>query len=177
MEKIEAALAFSKSILRPPVNNQSTELISNHEELYEYLLLLSPYGFVREKIIKEKKYFSKDYGNNDAKGSLPHITLAKFILSSFSQEEIIAVLENVAKNSNPIKVILENYNWFPRRTIFIDVKYKADIKQLVRKITKAVKRHIKADNEHSPVFILNPHLTLCKGMDETQYCKKFSSIF
>jgi 2'-5' RNA ligase len=171
MEVFIEASVFSKPVLIPPVNNEVNILIADKKQLYEYLLLLSPYGFTRERIITEKKYFSEMYGNADAAHSLPHITLANFILSQFNQDKITCLLETIAQRSNRIKVVLENYKWFPHHTIYIDVKYKIDIKQLVRKITKGIKGPVKADNKYYPYFILNPHLTLCKRLDREQYEK------
>lgn len=162
---------YSQVVLKQPVNNAVIKLNAEDKKLYEYLLLLSPYGFVRERVLTEKKYFSEVYGNADAAHSLPHLTLANFILSKVNQDKIVYSLSAMAKKSNRIKVVLENYNWFSHHTIFIDVKYKVDIKQLVRKITKAIKGHIKADNKTPPHFISNPHLTLCKGLNEEQYQK------
>lgn len=171
MEVFIEAPVFSKPVLVPPGNNQIDTFIADKKQLYEYLLLLSPYGFVRERIITEKLYFSDVYGNADAAHSLPHITLANFILSDCSQNDITVSLETIAQRSNRIKVVLENYKWFPHHSIYIDVKYKIDIKQLVRKITKAIKGRIRTDNKYYPHFILTPHLTLCKGLNEEQYEK------
>lgn len=160
-----------KPIVKLPPQSPVEKAVTKPDAKFEYLLLLSPNGFLRERIITEKKYFSEVYGNSDAAHSLPHITLANFILSNRSEEIINQLLKTISQNVNKIKVVLENYNWFPHHTIFIDVKYKADIKQLVRKITQSIKRHIKADNDYSPRFILSPHLTLCKRLNLYQYEK------
>lgn len=158
-------------VKEPPFNSHTLTLNAEDKKLSEYLLLLSPSGSVKDRVVTEKNYFSKVYGNKDAAHSLPHLTLANFISSNFCQEEIVCTLNSIAPQCNRIKVVLENYNWFPHHTIFIDVKYKINIKQLVRKITHAIKRYIKADNEYPPHFILNPHLTLCKGLSIEQYEK------
>lgn len=155
---------------KPPFNKQRIEILE--KRLYEYLLVLSPRGFIMDRLITEKKYFTGLIGNRDASDSLPHITLANFILSNLKHANIIFLLKSLAANSNCIKVVLENYKWFPHHTIYFDVKYKVDIKQLVRKITQTIRRHIKDDkNGYPPHFILNPHLTLCKRMSPEEYEK------
>lgn len=159
------------AILKPPFQNVIETLEAEEKKLYEYLLLLSPHGFVKQRIITEKAYFTKIYDNSDAARSLPHLTLANFLLSNLGEGEIIGALEILALRANKIKVVLENYNWFSHHTIYIGVKYKVDIKQLVRKIKKVIKCNIKADNNFAPHFILNPHLTLCKRLNIEQYEK------
>lgn len=158
----------------PLLKANGNTIIIRSEQLYEYLILLSPNGFTRERLITEKKYFSEVYENADAAHSLPHITLANFLYYESSQNAITHPLELLAQKSNRIKVVLENYKWFSSHTIYFNVKYKIDIQQLVRKITKAIKGHIKADNKNAPHFILTPHLTLCKGMTKEQYQKSLA---
>ena len=77
----------------------------------------------------------------------------------------------VGKEANKIKVVLNNYKWFEPHTIYINVEYQVDIKQLVRKIAAKVKRFLLVDEEIPPHFILTPHLTLCKGLTIEQFKK------
>lgn len=144
-------------------------VLDDYTGMNEYLLLISPEGRLRSRLMRRKKEFSATYGNRDAEHSLPHLTLANFVLSDSSQDKIIKPLKDVASRSNKIGIELENFKWFKDHTIYVDVKYKTDMKQLVRKITNAIKRYIKADNKFPPRFILNPHLTLCKRLTEKQY--------
>lgn len=146
-------------------------VLDDYTGMNEYLLLISPEGRLRSRLMRRKKEFSVTYGNRDAEHSLPHLTLANFVLSDSSQDKIIKPLKDVASRSNKIGIELENFKWFKEHTIYVDVKYKTDMKQLVRKITNAIKRYIKADNKFPPRFILNPHLTLCKGLTNEQYKK------
>ncbi|MDB5280499.1 MAG: hypothetical protein JWR61_5454 [Ferruginibacter sp.] len=146
-------------------------VLDDYTGMNEYLLLISPEGRLRSRLMRRKKEFSSTYGNRDAEHSLPHLTLANFVLSDSSQGKIIKPLKDVASRSNKIGIELENFKWFKEHTIYVDVKYKTDMKQLVRKITNAIKRYIKADNKFPPRFILNPHLTLCKGLTNEQYKK------
>jgi|GEM_PF-3863584 len=155
----------------PPLEKRGVMKIKDEKELFEFLLIISPTGFVRERVMTEKQFFSHYFGSDDAVNSLPHLTLANFLLSQSSQDEIVSGLHMVAINSNRIKVVLENFKWFPFHTIYFDVKYQVDIKQLVRKITKSIGRYIRADNKNTPHFISNPHLTLCKRMSREQYEK------
>jgi 2'-5' RNA ligase len=151
--------------------SKKLSFVDDYTRLNEYLLLISPDGRLRSRLVSRKKEFTATYGNDDAERSLPHLTLANFILSDNNQDKIIKPLKDVASKSNKIGIELENFKWFKEHTIYVDVKYKTDMKQLVRKITNAIKRFIKADNNYPPHFILNPHLTLCKGLTSEQHKK------
>ena len=48
------------AILKPPFHNVIETLEIEEKKLYEYLLLLSPHGFVRQRIINEKSHFIKN---------------------------------------------------------------------------------------------------------------------
>ncbi|MEO5891631.1 MAG: 2'-5' RNA ligase family protein [Ferruginibacter sp.] len=153
--------------------------------LFEYLLILSPMGALRDKIIEEKKYFFEMYRNCCAIYGRPHITLANFLLPGSGENEIIQHLIAISENQNKMRVMLQDYKWFAQHTMYLNILYKVDIMQLVRKITNKTTRVINSYSKFPPRFILEPHLTICKELSVEQYAqsrieytrKRFSGSF
>jgi hypothetical protein len=123
---------------------------SPNEGLLEYLLVISPGGLMRALIVNEKKYFSDHYQNDAAVYSKPHITLANFLLREVSEGEIVRRLNFISENSHMLKLVLKGYNWFPEHTMFLNILYPVNIKQLVRKISALTQSVIRKDNPHAP---------------------------
>ncbi|CAN5605720.1 hypothetical protein BH11BAC3_BH11BAC3_26470 [soil metagenome] len=172
MDTVLKSKSIKEIINIPSINDKINLSVEQEKALYEYLLLLSPEGFLRQRFITEKEYFASLTGNRHAIASLPHITLANFILSSHKQIDVVPILKQIAYDAPKLRIVFENYAWFPFHTMYINVKYKVSIKQLVRKITKGIKNHIKADkNKYPHHFILTPHLTVCKGLSLEEYIK------
>ncbi|MEO6231606.1 MAG: 2'-5' RNA ligase family protein [Ferruginibacter sp.] len=158
--------------------------LSDFGQHFEYLLIFSPDGEAYKLTNNGKQTFYKNYRNEAAIFGKPHITLANFLQPDLFEEEIINKLRRIAENSNAIKIILKDYDWLPNTNkgggaIVFNVEHKIDTQQLVRKITSGIKRLMILENKLGPEmkqklaprFVLNPHLTLCKGLTPEQFAQ------
>jgi 2'-5' RNA ligase len=71
----------------------------------------------------------------------------------------------------PFKVELKDFGSFPTHSIYIQVTSKVPIQHLVRAIRSESQRLMKLDEEHKPLFIMEPHLTIARKLKPWQYEK------
>ena len=138
--------------------------------IYEYLLVLSPHEELRNKILQVKKEFYEKYKAPHALWGKPHVTLVKFMQVEMLEQRIVNRLKAIAMGHHPIKIELKDFGSFPSHTIYINVKTKEPIKQLVREI-KDVQRLMKYDKDNKPHFIDEPHLTISRKLLPWQFEK------
>lgn len=134
-----------------------------------YLLLLNPPGNLETDIMADKKRFVFNYPKCITL-SRPHITLATFSLYEESESRIIKRLEQVSMSTAPIEVELKDYGRFQKpNTIFINIVSRTPIQNLVKDIRVQMRGHIKVGN--SPHFIMEPHITIARQIEESQFAK------
>ena len=80
-----------------------------------------------------------------------------------------ARLRTVAMSYPSFKVELKDFGSFPTHTIFINVATQVAIRGLVREIRTSGQRLMKADNDHKPYFISEPHLSIARHLKPLQY--------
>ena len=136
----------------------------------EYLLVLSPHEELRQRIMKVKEAFADTYDASMAKFSRPHITLVTFMGWTIMEEKIRQRLRLVAMGAAPFKVELKDYGSFPAHTIYINIATKVPIVNLVKEI-REMQKLMKADPEHDPHFITEPHLSIARKLLPWQYEK------
>ncbi|RXK60352.1 2'-5' RNA ligase family protein [Lacibacter luteus] len=139
--------------------------------IYEYLLVLSPYEELWQRILKEKNAFAEKYKSDHAKWGKPHITLANFLQYELMEERLVNRLNMIAMGFHPIKVELKDYGSFPSHTIYINVVSKLPIQSLVKTIRTEAQRLMKLNDDNKPHFILEPHLTIARKLQPWQYEK------
>lgn len=136
----------------------------------EYLLVLSPHEELRQRIMKVKEAFADTYEASTAKFSKPHITLVTFMGWTIMEEKIKQRLRLIAMGAAPFKVELKDYGSFPTHTIYINIATKVPIVNLVKEI-RDMQKLMKADPEHDPHFITEPHLSIARKLLPWQYEK------
>jgi 2'-5' RNA ligase len=139
--------------------------------VYEYLLVLSPHEELRNRIMKVKEEFSKEYKCDHARWGGPQIALVTFTQYEMLEERIINRLRTVAMGYPPFKVELKDYGSFPSHTIYINVTSKLPIQNLVKEIRADGQRLMKLNDDNKPHFIMEPHLTIARKLKPWQYEK------
>jgi len=136
----------------------------------DYLLVLEPHEALRATIMALKQSFAERYEYPSAVHSKPHITLLRFMQFNMLESRIVQRLDTLIKENPSFVVELENFGSFPTHTIYIEVKTKTQITELVRSL-RPVQRLLKFDAEHKPHFITEPHLTVARKLLPWQYEK------
>lgn len=139
--------------------------------VYEYLLVLSPYEELWNRIMEVKKKFADEYKCEQAAWGRPYVTLVNFVQYEMMEDRITNRLKTIAMGQYPFKIELKDFGSFPSHTIYINVVTKVPIQTLVKEIRKETQRLMKLDNDNKPHFILEPHLTIARKLQPWQYEK------
>jgi 2'-5' RNA ligase len=137
----------------------------------EYLLVLSPHEELRNRIMKIKEEFSKDYKSDNAKWGGPQIALLTFSQYEMMEERILNRLQTVAMGYPPFKVELKDFGSFPTHTIYINVTSKIPVQNLIKELRTDGQRLMKLNDDNKPHFIMEPHITIARKLKPWQYEK------
>jgi 2'-5' RNA ligase len=137
----------------------------------EYLLVLSPHEELRNKISQVKQQFADAYQNKTALADKPYLLLAAFRQYVMMEERIINRLHAIAMGFQPCKIEMKDYGSFPSHTIFINITSKIPLQHLVRTIRAEAQQLMKFDKEHTPHFILEPHISIGRKLQPWQFEK------
>ncbi len=134
----------------------------------EYLLVLNPHEYLRDKINLVKKDFYEKYKASTALYSKPHITLVNFVQFEIREAPLLNCLKRIAMGYQPFKVVLKDYGNFPSHTIYINIESKQQVKNLVKEL-KPAQPLMALNKDNKPHFIENPHLTIARKLLPWQY--------
>ncbi len=142
----------------------------NGHHFSEYLLVLAPHEALQQQVLQLKKHFADKYDCPTAVYSKPHITLLNCLQYTMAETRWIPRLERIIASADPFMVELSDFGSFPTHTIFIQVKTKNPIIELVKSL-RPLQPMIKIDKEHKPHFIMDPHMTIARKLLPWQYEK------
>jgi 2'-5' RNA ligase len=70
---------------------------------------------------------------------------------------------------HPLKIELKDFGSFPSHTIFLNVRSKDGINELIRKIKEQTQQLLKMNLKNRPNFMSQPHLTIIRKLKPWQY--------
>lgn len=143
-------------------------IFSSEHQIAEYLLVLEPHEALKQTIQSVKQHFADKYDCPTAAYSKPHITLLKCMQFSMTETRWIPKLQRIIEGTTTFMVELENFGNFPTHTIYIQVKTKNQIVELVKSL-KEIQSLVKLDKEHKPHFITEPHFTIARKLQHWQF--------
>ncbi len=144
--------------------------INNHtQQIYEYMLILSPHEDLRDKVMRLKQAFYDTYKAEAALWAKPHITLVRYRQFEMSESRIISRLQQTAMRFAPVRVHLQGFGGFPCHTIYINIADKIQVRQIVTQIRTDAQRLMKPGGSHKPHFITEPHLSIAHQLQPRQY--------
>lgn len=167
-------LSKPTKILTPPpftydgciANNNIVQTPTYHT--YLYLLVLSPQGLLKEKIMDVKDRFSRNYYHPFARSSKPHITLTHFMQYGVAEEKIVNRFRAIASAQAPFKIELQDFGSFSTHTIYINVTTKVPLMQLMKALKEAHSL-LRFSADESPYFSTEPHLTIARKLEPGQH--------
>ena len=137
----------------------------------EYLLVLAPPPELSDRIQVIRDEFAEKLNADQARRGRPQVPLASFTQYEMMEERILGRLRTIAMGFPPFKVELKDFGSFPTHTIYIQVPSKVAIQSLVRDIRSNCQRLMKLNDEHKPLFIMEPHITIARKLLPWQYEK------
>ena len=138
------------------------------ERVWEYLLIISPPDDIKHSIGKIKKEVGLKYGSSHALRSIAHISLIKFRLAKGDERNLLTRLFSFCINNLPFEVMLNNFDVFPRHTLYVNVLENGGIKKLqsglvimLMNLISAGENHMKENKKH--------YLTIARNLNPVQF--------
>ena len=142
--------------------------LSFYEQVWEYLLLISPPEDVKHTIGKIKKEVGIKYGSSHAMHSGAYISLVKFLLLKGCERNLLAKLFAFSINKLSFDIQLNNFDVFPRHTLYVDVQENEGLKKLQNELLRLListvsvrDKYLKAGKKH--------HLTIARSLNPAQF--------
>ncbi|HET6994639.1 MAG TPA: 2'-5' RNA ligase family protein [Chitinophagaceae bacterium] len=127
--------------------------------LFEYLLIVSPEKEVYDKVIEEKQNFSRNYNQQVAVKTKPHITISCFLAWDSMEDTIVRWLQRITSDQKCFQVTLNNYSGFPSHTIYLRIQDSSAIDELTARI-KLIAPYIKEKDCPPTRLTSYPHLSI-----------------
>jgi len=136
----------------------------------EYLLVIYPYGDLRDKLLDEQQQFLSDYGLVTASANRPHITVAAFQAGEEMEETLIRWIQRICRQYRSFNITLNNYSGFPPHTIYLRVQDPQPFRQLMEQL-RAIDDFIRSSGCPPVNLISRPYLSIAGGLTERVYNK------
>jgi 2'-5' RNA ligase len=128
---------------------------------YLYFLAIVPPEELGKEITKLKEYFWEQYQSKASLRSPPHITLhMPFKWEETKKDHLIKKLHDFAEDKQRFELLLQNFDAFPPRVIFIDVPYSEPLFNLQKELSNYLKRNFNLFNANYKEKNFHPHVTL-----------------
>lgn len=144
-------------------------LLQLSKTVYEYLLIISPDQVISAGLAGIKNVFKTNYGCEYSANLHPHITLINFVQFEVNEKYFIHYFERFSKSISPFDIQLNGFGGFPPSTIYVNVLTKAPIINIVKGMKTKFSGFLQPTKHQKPSFILNPHLTIARQMQASQY--------
>lgn len=145
--------------------------MENEKNLYFVALLLTKH--IAEDMDRYKEMAFEKFGLKHAKKSPPHITLVSpFLAASEEVEEKIKFLEKFFNFELKHAIVLDSFDHFEKRTIFIKIEKNRELDGIYRKIKEEGAEYFKFT---SKPFI--PHITIINRDLKNEHFENVWSYF
>ncbi|HXB94004.1 MAG TPA: 2'-5' RNA ligase family protein [Puia sp.] len=138
----------------------------------EYLLVIYPYGDLRDRLLEEQEQFSSDYevsvGNPMRRIFGPHITVAVFQAAEGMEDTLIRWIQRICHRYNSFELTLNNYSGIPPHTICVRVQDQQPFRQLKQQL-RAIDEFIRNSGCPPINLIDRPYLSIAGGLTEQVY--------
>lgn len=152
------------------MQTSSLSSLKQGEQLYEYLLIISPDSDVYEKIQLEKQSFYNEFMDKVAIKTTPHITVANFLAKESMEETLIRWIQRICNLRERFTVTLNNYSGFPPHTIYLRIQNEKPFQQFAKEL-KVVNTYVSSCSCPPMELISKPHLTIARRLTEEVYFK------
>lgn len=136
----------------------------------EYLLVIYPYGDLRDKLLDEQRQFLSDYGLATGGANRPHITVAAFKAGEEMEETLIRWIQRICHQHRSFLLTLNNYSGIPPHTIYLRVQDPDPFRQLMEKL-RAIDDFIRSSGCPPVNLMSRPYLSIAGGLTERVYNK------
>lgn len=133
----------------------------------EYLLVIDIPETLRHKIEKAREELMANYSLRQPKTGRPHVGLVRFTAFQQQEQKIRDRIMLITLAQQPFLVEFSNYGGYPMHCIYIQVRTREKIRELVKSY-KAARPLLKTNGE-APHFLDDPVIPLAARMDKDVY--------
>lgn len=124
-----------------------------------FFIALLPPEDIQEEVTAFKQYVAAHFNSKHALRSPPHITLIPpFRWLSSERSKLIQFLEDFHFSTSSFELILQGFDCFAPRVIFVDVRPEALLEQLQEALKTAIASQLGIENRGP--FGFHPHMTI-----------------
>lgn len=138
------------------------------EQVWEYLLIISPPEDIKNSIGKIKKEVALNYGSSHALHSIAHISLIRFRLVKGYERNLLTRLFGFCINSLPFEVMLDNFDVFPRHTLFVNIPENGGIKKLQNRLIIVLMNFVSVREEYMKEMKKH-YMTIARNLNPAQF--------
>ena len=153
----------SNSLLSPPRGHTGVE---RGDRRAEYLLVIYPYGDLRDRLLGEQQQFSTDY--EVPVHNRPHLTMAVFQAAEGMEDTLIRWIQRICQRYQRFDLELNNYSGIPPHTIFLRVQDPQPFRRLMQQL-RAIDHYVRSSGCPPVNLIDRPYLSIAGGLTEQVY--------
>jgi len=132
----------------------------------EYLLVIYPYGDLRDRLLEEQQQFSTDY--EVTVRNRPHITVAAFQAAEGMEDTLIRWIQRICHRYERFELTLNNYSGIPPHTIYLRVQDPQPFRRLMQQL-RAIDHYVRSSGCPPVNLIDRPYLSIAGGLTEQVY--------
>ncbi len=139
--------------------------------IFEYLLVIRPHESLQERILHIRKDFHEQFLTDQPLLSTPQVGLVRFEQYEQLQEKWMRRVHLFSMGASPFKVELRDFCSTPTHTISFNIATKIPIQDFIRSIRTEAQQLLKRDEDHTPHFLLEPHIPVAQKLLPWQFEK------
>lgn len=161
---MDTGLVTQSTILSSPPRGQTSILCGDRRA--EYLLVIYPYGELRDRLMEEQQQFSADYAVTVR--NRPHITMAAFQAAEGMEDTLIRWIQRICQRHLRFELTLNNYSGIPPHTIYLRVQDPQPFRMLMQQL-RAIDHYVRSSGCPPVNLIDRPYLSIAGGLTEQVY--------
>lgn len=161
---METGLVTRSTILSSPPRGHTPS--GRGDRRAEYLLVIYPYGDLRDMLLEEQQRFSSVY--DVTVRNRPHITVAAFQAAEGMEDTLIRWIQRICNGYRSFQLSLNNYSGIPPHTIYLRVQDPLPFRRLMLQL-RAIDDFIRSSGCPPVNLIDRPYLSIAVGLTEQVY--------
>jgi 2'-5' RNA ligase len=161
---METGLVTPSTILQRP--GRGAISAGGGDRRAEYLLVIYPYGDLRDRLLEEQQQFSADYAITVR--NRPHITMAVFQAAEGMEDTLIRWIHRICQRYPCFELTLNNYSGMPPHTIYLRVQDPQPFRRLMQQL-RAIDHYVRSSGCPPVNLIERPFLSIAGGLTEQVY--------
>jgi 2'-5' RNA ligase len=165
-------LSYSSATVQMPefLRLPTPNLYANRQDMYEYMLVISPDENVKKQLAAERETFLDKYKTGTQDGDDTGITVMSFAANEDMEATIIKWIQRICGQQESFIVTINNYSGYPPNRIHLRVQYTLAFQRLGKEL-KVIDNYVKSCGLPAAKISNHPHLTLARRVSEDVYRK------